>query len=77
MGETWGAPRAGSAGQYWPHLPTSVGPTPVKAIHVRRVLAPPDAGLGADGLSSIVAHFAASEEQVNVERPQRSEDVRR
>src|ERR1019366_2981268 len=37
MGETWGAPPAGSAGQYWPHLPTSVGPTPVKAIHVRRV----------------------------------------
>jgi hypothetical protein len=57
----------------------------------RRVLAPPlskgfvfgecwphrTPGLGADGLSSIVAYFAASEEQVNVERPQRSEDVRR
>jgi hypothetical protein len=67
----------GSAGDYWPHLPTSGGPTRVKGILVRRVLAPPDAGLGADGPSSIVACPAASEEQVNVERPQRSEDVRR
>ena len=35
----------GSAGHYRPHLPTSDGPTRVKGIHVRRVLAPPDAGL--------------------------------
>lgn len=61
----------GWKGQLWPHLGMSAGPTLVKRIFVRRVLAPPAAGQARDGFSSIVANLAGGEEQVNVERPQR------
>ncbi|HVQ39633.1 MAG TPA: reverse transcriptase domain-containing protein, partial [Pyrinomonadaceae bacterium] len=52
-------------------LGMSCGPTSVKRILVRRALAPPASGLAGDARSSIVANFAAGEEQVNVDRPQR------